>query len=150
MPGSSLFLVYVNGCLQTTESITTLMIDSKNVHCASLAPRKPWIISCVARLLWRNKFTSNKSSTLDFPIGISLIVHCHLCPEHGLRSRWKSAARESLALEDVSSSRLDILTNAFWKANQTKPFISTRKPIESTGHSQGITFLQPPTSPRFT
>ena len=51
--------------------------------------------------------------------------------EHGLRSKWKSAARESLALEDVSSSRLDILTNAFWKANQTKPFISTRDFLES-------------------
>ena len=80
MPGSSLFLVYVNGCLQTTESITTLMIDSKDVHCASLAPRKPWITSCVARLLWRNKFISNKSPNQASLIGISLIVHCHLFP----------------------------------------------------------------------
>jgi len=50
--------------------------------------------------------------------------------EHGLRSKWKSAC-ENLALEDVSSSRLDILTSAFWKANQSKPFIPTRSFLES-------------------
>jgi len=50
---------------------------------------------------------------------------------HGLRRIWTSAARENLALEDISSSRLDILTNAFWKANQSKPFIPTRSFLES-------------------
>ncbi len=50
--------------------------------------------------------------------------------EHGLRSKWKSAC-ENLVLEDVSSSRLDILTSAFWKANQSKPFIPTRSFLES-------------------
>ena len=50
---------------------------------------------------------------------------------HGLRRIWTSAAREKLALEDISSSRLDILTNAFWKTNQSKPFIPTRRFLES-------------------
>ena len=51
--------------------------------------------------------------------------------EHGLRIKWKAAAREKFSSEAVSSTQLDTLTHGFWKTNQTKQFISTRNFLES-------------------
>ena len=51
--------------------------------------------------------------------------------EQGLRNKWKAATREISTSPTLSSARLDILTNGFWKMNQSKQFISTRNFLES-------------------
>ena len=147
------WLFYIFGVCQwlpTNYRINYYTDDILKRHCASLGRRKLWIISYVARLVEEqiNLKQVIKSNFSDWNIPYSTLPF--ISREQGLRSRWKSAAR-GLALNEITSSRLDILTNGFWKANQAKPFISTRNflmSIESTGQAQDIPFLQPPTSPR--
>ena len=51
--------------------------------------------------------------------------------EQGLRNKWKAASSEISTSPPLPSARVDILTNGFWKANQSKQFISTRNFLES-------------------
>jgi hypothetical protein len=51
--------------------------------------------------------------------------------EFALRAKWRSSAREHFSSAKISDLRLDLLTNAYYKANSLKPFISTRHFVES-------------------
>jgi hypothetical protein len=51
--------------------------------------------------------------------------------EFALRAKWRSSAREHFSSAKISGLRLDLLTNAYYKANSLKPFISARHFVES-------------------
>ena len=51
--------------------------------------------------------------------------------EFALRAKWRSSAREHFSSAKISDLRLDLLTNAYYKANSLKPFISARHFVES-------------------
>src|SRR5579862_3701210 len=51
--------------------------------------------------------------------------------ESQLRTKWYHAARRIFPFEEISDSRLSLLTKGFWKSNQYKQCISTRAFMEN-------------------
>ena len=62
------------------------------------------------------------------------------------RARWRTAAREKM-FPSITDTRLDILTSAYWKANVTKPLVSTRSFLRdltaSIGNRYPLLCVQP-------
>jgi hypothetical protein len=130
-PGCISFLGSVNGYRQITELITINLKNPSTAHCASGAQETmEHLLRCPAFIdkhVYLKQIVKSKFDYWKIPYSKFSFVS----REYGLRCKWKAAARQRFSAETIHSSRLDILTNGFWKANQSKPLISTRNFLDN-------------------